>query len=103
MVTLGEVHSLHKRSFLFSSLPLSLSPRRTQTQRRRADWFDLGFCGPLLQPESGGEDRSALNSGSARARPSLRSFKFENLQIGSNLCFALAIIDLQSCMANGDE
>lgn len=79
---------------------LSLSHTHKQTQRQRTDWFDLSFCGPLPQPQLGTEDQSTVSASSAQTPPSRLSFDIQILQIGFNVCFALPVIDKQSCVAN---
>lgn len=76
------------------------------THKQRTDWFDLGFCGSLpvqLQTTRGDQRERAVNSSSARALAASAQLQVQTSQIGFNLCFALPIIDPQSCVANGNE
>ena len=74
-----------------------------QTQTQGTDWFDLGLRSPpgAASDRQRGPERSELQFSLSPAVSA--KLQVETLQIGFNLCFALPIIDPQSCMANGDE
>lgn len=64
-----------------------------------ADWFDLDV---VVKPQTGQRTRAGEVQFSLSSAVSAKH-QVETIQIGFNLCFALTIIDRQSCVANGDE